>query len=85
MEHDDSIEREERGIYLMILVAGLPVIGALWFEGRAVDGGNALIVVAVSAAVAGLLAGLKTMLASKLPRARLLTSRRAAGSRRLPR
>ena len=83
---DDAIEREERGIYLVMFLAGLPIIGVLVIENRTIDGGNALILGIVMLGVVGLVAGLKAMVIRKLPRARLLRpSDRAADSRRRPR
>lgn len=87
MENDDTaIEREERGIYLVMLLAGLPIVGALAVERRGIDGGNTLMLGLVALAAIGLGAGLKVVLAARLPRARALrTSDRAADSRPRPR
>ncbi len=85
MKNDDdaAIEREERGIYLIMFLAGLPIIGALLLEQRSIDGGNTLMLAIVTLATIGLAAGLKAMVTRRLPPARLLrTSDRAAGSRR---
>lgn len=84
MDTDDkSIEREERGIYLVMLLAGLPIIGALLIEQRSIDGGNTLMLVMVALSVVGLAAGLKAVLARRIPHARALrSSDREADSRR---
>jgi hypothetical protein len=84
MENDDHvIEREERGIYLIMVLAGLPILGALLIENRAVDGGNALMLGLVAIGAVGLAAGLKAVFARRLPHARALrSSDRASDSRR---
>jgi hypothetical protein len=84
MDTDDkSIEQEERGIYLVMLLVGLPIIGALLIEKRSVDGGNTVMLLTVALAVIGLTAGLKAVLARRIPHARALrSSDRATGNRR---
>lgn len=79
---EDSIEREERGIYLIMFLAGLPILAALLIEQRSIDGGNTLMLAIVLLATIGLAAGLKAMVARRLPQARVLRiSDRAADSR----
>ncbi len=79
---DHSIAQEERGIYLIMVLAGLPIIGALVIEQRRIDGGNTLMLGIVTLAAIGLAAGLEAMVAQRLPHARVLRSVRGAGSRR---
>mgnify|MGYP003522136757 CR=1 FL=1 len=71
MESDDQqIEKEERGIYLVMVLAGLPIVGALLVEDRSIDGGNTLMLAIVALATVGLAAGLKSMTSRRLPHAR---------------
>lgn len=72
MENDDdaAIEREERGIYLIMFLAGLPIVGALLVEQPSIDGGNTLILAIVAVATIGLAAGVKAMWSRRLPVAR---------------
>jgi hypothetical protein len=71
MESDDElIEKEERGIYLVMFLAGLPIVGALLLDGRSIDGGNTLMLAIVALATVGLAAGIKSMSARRLPPAR---------------
>ena len=52
MESDDQqIEKEERGIYLVMVLAGLPIVGALLVEDRSIDGGNTLMLAIVALAM----------------------------------
>lgn len=76
MESDDElIEKEERGIYLVMFLAGLPIVGALLVEDRSIDGGNTLILAIVALATVGLAAGIKTMTSRRLPHARARSRR----------
>jgi hypothetical protein len=65
----DSIEREERGIYVVMLLAGLPIAIALGFEGRSIDGGNTVVLLVIALAAIGLGAGLRSLLRHRIPRA----------------
>jgi hypothetical protein len=75
VERDDDIEHEERGIYLIMLVASLPIVIALFAEGRDFDGGNTLMLILVVLGVGGLAAGLRKLRASRVPRARVVRDR----------
>jgi hypothetical protein len=87
-DHDHEIAREERGIYLLMLLAGIPILIALAIESGEVDGGNTLSLMATVLGVVGLAAGLRG-LHDRVPRARARVratpSDRAADIRRPPR
>jgi hypothetical protein len=74
--HDTEIEREERAIYLIMLAAMAPVVIGLAIDRRTIDGGAALSLILVALGVIGLLAGLRTILRRRLPRARARFRRR---------
>lgn len=68
---DLEIQREERAIYIIILVALSPVlIAALIRDGAEIDGGTTLSFLIAMLGVLGLVAGVRAMRA-RLPRARL--------------
>jgi hypothetical protein len=71
MHEDADIEREERAIYVIIVLACLPILIALAVQQRAIDGGNVLILILVSLGALGLAAGVRAWLGGKLPRARI--------------
>ena len=58
MSEDQDIEREERAIYLILIAVCTPIVVSLLIRGGVIDGGNTLILIVVSLAVCGLLAGL---------------------------
>jgi len=66
---DLDIEREERGIYAIITMASAPVVIGLALEGGVFDGGSTLSLALVAVGVVGLLAGLRAIVARKIPRA----------------
>lgn len=68
---DLEIQREERAIYIIILVALSPVlVAALIRDGAAIDGGTTLSFLIAVLGVLGLATGVRAMDA-RLPRARL--------------
>lgn len=70
-DQDREIEREERAIYIIIMVALSPVIvAALYRGGAAFDGGTTLSFLIVALVAIGLTAGVRAM-RTKLPRARV--------------
>jgi len=68
-EDDLEIEREERGIYAIITMACAPVVIGLLLDGAVIDGGGTLSLALVAIGAMGLLAGLRAVVARKLPRA----------------
>ena len=77
---DPELEREERAIYIIIMVALAPVVvAALYHGGAAFDGGTTLSLLIVALGVIGLGAGVRAM-RSRLPPARV-HRRRRRGSR----
>ena len=69
-----EIEREERAIYMIMLAACAPILIALAIEHRAIDGGNALMVILVVLGLVGLGTGLRSV-RTRLPRARVVRRR----------
>lgn len=70
-ERDPEIEREERDVYIIIMVALSPVVvAALYHGGAAVDSGTTLSILIVALGAIGLATGVRAM-RSKLPRARV--------------
>jgi hypothetical protein len=68
---DREIRREERAIYIIILVALSPVVIAALYDGGAeMDGGTTLSFLIVVLGVIGLATGIRAM-RSRLPRARV--------------
>jgi hypothetical protein len=73
METDNDeieIEREERAIYAIVIAAMLPVVVGLTLEGATIDGGGAISLLLVSLGVVGLVASVRALLGSRVPRAR---------------
>ncbi len=68
-EQHDAIAREERDIYAIIVAASLPVVIGLLIEGGSMDGGATLSLLLVAVGVVGLLAGLRALVARRIPRA----------------
>lgn len=56
-DHDQGIQREELGIYAIIVAASAPVVIGLAIEGGEIDGGATLSLVLVVLGVVGLIAG----------------------------
>lgn len=70
-DNDDiEIEREERAIYAIVIAAMLPVVIGLTLEGSSIDGGGAISLLLVSLGVVGLVASVRALLRSRVPRAR---------------
>ena len=67
---DVEIEREERAIYAIIIGAMLPVVIGLTLEGATIDGGGAISLLLVSLGVVGLVASVRALVRSRVPRAR---------------
>lgn len=72
-DDDQAIQREELGIYAIIIAASAPVVIGLAIEGGELDGGATLSLVLVVLGIVGLIAGvvaaLRALLKSRLPRA----------------
>lgn len=77
--NDDEIASEERGIYAVIALAGIPTIIAFLIDGGVLGGGGTISLVAVVLGVFGF--GVTLRRRRRLPKARVLVS----GSRHLPR
>lgn len=73
-ERDIEVEREERAIYLIVLAACAPILIALGIENRAIEGGNALMLILVALGLVGLLAGAIAMRRARVPHARAISS-----------
>jgi hypothetical protein len=70
-DQDREIQREERAIYLIIMIALSPVIvAALYHHGAAMDSGTTLSFLIVALGLIGLATGVRAM-RSRLPRARV--------------
>jgi hypothetical protein len=70
-DQDLEIRREERAIYIIIMVALSPVVvAALYRGGASIDGGTTLSFLIVALGVLGLATGVRVM-RSRLPRARV--------------
>ena len=78
-DDDDAIACEERAIYLVVALAGLPVLIALWVEGGTLGAGETISLGCVL--IAGV--GLRLRRRPRLPRATLRA--RGIDSPRLPR
>jgi hypothetical protein len=79
-EHDDqAIQREELGIYAIIVAASLPVLIGLAIEGGEFDGGATLSMVLVVFGSVGLIAGvIAAVRAFVKPRLPVATVRRGS-------
>jgi hypothetical protein len=80
-EDDEAIEREERAIYLVMALAGLPVLIALCIEGGTIGAGETISLACVVLAMIGLSYRLRRT--RRLPKATLQA--RGIDSRRPPR
>ena len=74
--HDEpsEIAREERGIYIIIVAASLPVVAAFMIERLEIDSGATLSLVLMIVGLTGLLAGiapLRKAITRRLPRAHI--------------
>jgi hypothetical protein len=68
----DEVEREERAIYVIIMVVFIPVVVALWLDGQVVDAGGTLSLMLIAAGALGLVATRRALRrGSRLPRARV--------------
>jgi hypothetical protein len=75
VERDPEIDREERAIYAIMLAASLPILIALIWQGRTIDGGNMLMMIVVALGLIGLVAGMRLFRRVRLPRARVVRER----------
>ena len=67
----DEVESEERAIYAIIAAAISPVVIGVLLDGSTIDGGGALSLLLAVFALVGLVAGIRRMTRSRLPRARI--------------
>lgn len=73
---NDEIVREERAIYIIILVALAPVVVSLVYHGaHTIDGGTTLSLLIVACGIVGLAACVRKM-RSRFPIARIHNARR---------
>ena len=84
-EQPDAIEREERAIYFVLALAGIPVLLALAIDGGTIDAGATISLACVVLATIG--AYRLFARRPRLPKAQQLShpTRRASGNRRPPR